>query len=67
MKTQMKYFCTSITFQRKISVYDLDGNFKRSLKRDDELLFLHLYNFNQTSLITNNYWVTDKPCFHYYI
>ena len=50
-------------FSRKISVYDLDGNFKRSLKRDDELYFFHLYNFNQTSLITNNYWVTDKPAF----
>ena len=47
----------------KISVYDLDGNFKRSLKRGDELYFFHLYNFNQTSLITNNYWVTDKPAF----
>ena len=50
-------------FSRKISVYDLDGNFKRSLKRGDELYFFHLYNFNQTSLITNNYWVTDKPAF----
>ena len=48
---------------RKIAVYDLDGNFKRSLKRGDELYFFHLYNFNQTSLITNNYWVTDKPAF----
>ena len=50
-------------FSRKISVYDLDGDFKRSLKRGDELYFFHLYNFNQTSLITNNYWVTDKPAF----
>ena len=50
-------------FSRKISVYDLDWTFKRSLKRGDELYFFHLYNFNQTSLITNNYWVTDKPAF----
>ena len=52
-----------VTHTGKISVYDLDGNFKRSLKRGDELYFFHLYNFNQTSLITNNYWVTDKPAF----
>ena len=43
--------------------YMIRWNFKRSLKRGDELYFFHLYNFNQTSLITNNYWVTDKPAF----
>ncbi|MFV0271361.1 MAG: 6-bladed beta-propeller [Macellibacteroides fermentans] len=50
-------------FIKKILVYDLDGNFKRSLKQDDDLYFSHVYNFDQESLICNNYWVTDKPSF----
>ena len=50
-------------FSRKISVYDLDGNFKRSLKRGDELYFFYLYNFDHANLITNNYWETDKTAF----
>lgn len=50
-------------FIRKILVYDLDGNFKRSLGQNDELYFFYLYNFGRDNLITNNYWVTDKPPF----
>lgn len=50
-------------FIKKILVYDLDGNFKRSLKQDDDLYFSHVYIFDQESLICNNYWVTDKPSF----
>ena len=50
-------------FIKKILVYDLDGNFKRSLKQDDDLYFSHVYNFDQESLICNNYWVTDKNPF----
>ena len=40
-------------FSRKISVYDLDGNFKRSLKRGDELYFFHLYLFCELMDIQN--------------
>lgn len=50
-------------FSRKINVYDLEGNFKRSLKKGEELYFFHLYNFDRDHLITNNYFVTDRPPF----
>lgn len=47
-------------FIKKILVYDLDGNFKRSLKQNDDIYFSHMYNFDHENLICNNYWVTDK-------
>ncbi|WP_455623095.1 6-bladed beta-propeller, partial [Parabacteroides sp.] len=50
-------------FSRQIVVYDLDGKFKRKLKRGEELYFFHLYDFGQDDLIANNYWVTDKSAF----
>ena len=39
------------------------GILKEALNEVMNIYFFHLYNFNQTSLITNNYWVTDKPAF----
>lgn len=50
-------------FIKKILVYDLDGQFKRSLKQNDELYFANMYGFDRENLICNNYWVTDKPPF----
>ncbi|MDR1408662.1 MAG: 6-bladed beta-propeller [Tannerella sp.] len=50
-------------FIEKILVYDLDGNFKRSLKQEDNFSFPHVLNFGSENLICNNYWVTDKPPF----
>jgi len=50
-------------FIKKILVYDLDGNFKRSLKQNDDIYFSHMYNFDHENLICNNYWVTDKHPF----
>lgn len=50
-------------FAKKIVVYDLDGNFKRSLKHDDDLYFAHIYDFDRDNLICNNYWVTDRESF----
>ena len=39
------------------------GILKEALNEVDELYFFQFIQFNQTSLITNNYWVTDKPAF----
>jgi hypothetical protein len=48
---------------KKIIVFDLDGNFKRSLEQNDDLEFAHVYNFDRENLICNNYWRTDRSPF----
>jgi hypothetical protein len=48
---------------KKILVYDLDGNFIRSIKQNDELYFAYVYNLDSENIIGNNYWVTDRNPF----
>lgn len=50
-------------FSKKIVVYDLNGNFKRNLKHDNDLYFAYVYDFDQDNLICNNYWITDRESF----
>jgi hypothetical protein len=50
-------------FTRKIMVYDLEGNFKRSLKQNDVISFGYIYDFDHEKLIGNNSWRTDRPPF----
>jgi hypothetical protein len=43
----------------RIQVYDLDGNFKRTLKQGDMIHFSYVYNFDRENLICNNNWKED--------
>lgn len=49
-------------FTKKMLVYDLKGNFKRSLHNDD-LHYMHVYNFDRDHLICNNYFNKDREAF----
>ena len=48
---------------RKIMVYDIEGNFQRSLKQNDDLYFFSIFNFDRENLICNNHNVIDKSPF----
>lgn len=41
-------------YAKKIHVYDLEGNFKRSLPHKDEYLFFEMYNFDKDNLICHD-------------
>jgi hypothetical protein len=50
-------------YERKIVVYDLEGNFKRLLKQNDAIYFSQMLNFDHENLICNNDWVMDRQPF----
>lgn len=41
-------------------MYDLEGNYKRTLKQHDDMPFLHMYNFDREHLICNNDLLKDN-------
>ncbi|MDR1500673.1 MAG: 6-bladed beta-propeller, partial [Tannerellaceae bacterium] len=47
----------------RILVYDLDGNYKRTIKHGDDINFDHMYNFDRDNIICNNSWekINRKP------
>lgn len=49
-------------FIKKMLVYDLDGNFKRSL-HNDNLYYMYVYNFDRDHLICNNYFNKETESF----
>lgn len=48
---------------KKLIVYDLEGNYKRSLHRDDDINFVRVLNYDRDNLICNNHWIEDKHPF----
>jgi hypothetical protein len=47
----------------RIQVYDLDGNFKRTLKLNDGSGFVYVYNFDPENLICNDHWTEGRQPF----
>ncbi|MDR1114955.1 MAG: 6-bladed beta-propeller [Tannerella sp.] len=46
-------------YKRKIFVYDLDGNFKRSFQHKDDAMYIRIFNFDRENLICDDGQFSD--------